>query len=548
MNKNVSVIIPSAKLVPEELQHIGKLPGIAYPINQRIVFDYLYEQYQHIRGTINIVCYEAIETVRRRLGSYSDERIQLLELPELKDLGHSVHFGIQDCNSPVYINFGDTIVMDTDDSENDDVIFYSEDYLSTTWTYFEDDQGRITEIYDKISLRSEEKKKLFIGLFKIADSQYFKACLERSFCEKNRKVSSFYHALQLYSQSHPFTLLPVRSWFDIGHMETYSNSALEVRAREFNHITVDKQRGILRKTSDSKEKFIGEILWYLKLPSDIEYVRPRIFSYSTDYASAYVAMEYYSYHTLHELFLHGDLNYHQWIDIFKRIRFVLEDFKRYTVGGDKIPAALQDMYLNKTLHRLDQLRDKPAFAKFFEKEICVNGQRYQSLDRVYQILKEVIPSNLYDVDTFHVIHGDLCFANIMVDRNFSFIKVIDPRGKFGAFDIYGDTRYELAKLFHSVDGKYDFIIKDRFNIHYNPEMATIDYSIWDYPRNYDLYKMLQAILKDEIGNDLQKIEMIEALLFLSMIPLHGESEKHQMAMLATGLQILNRSVDITVEA
>ena len=48
----------------------------------------------------------------------------------------------------------------------------------------------------------------------------------------------------------------------------------------------------------------------------------------------------------------------------------------------------------------------------------------------------------------------------MVDDNFSFIKVIDPRGKFGTYDIYGDFRYELAKLFHSVDGKYDFIIKD----------------------------------------------------------------------------------------
>ena len=42
MKETVSVIIPSAKLVPEELQHIGKLPGVAYPINQKIVFSYLY--------------------------------------------------------------------------------------------------------------------------------------------------------------------------------------------------------------------------------------------------------------------------------------------------------------------------------------------------------------------------------------------------------------------------------------------------------------------------------------------------------------------------
>ena len=39
------LVIPSAKLVPEELQNLGKLPGIIYPVNQKIVFDYLYETY-----------------------------------------------------------------------------------------------------------------------------------------------------------------------------------------------------------------------------------------------------------------------------------------------------------------------------------------------------------------------------------------------------------------------------------------------------------------------------------------------------------------------
>ena len=42
---NPTLIIPSAKLVPEELQKVGKFPGVIYPVNQKIVFDYLYEQY-----------------------------------------------------------------------------------------------------------------------------------------------------------------------------------------------------------------------------------------------------------------------------------------------------------------------------------------------------------------------------------------------------------------------------------------------------------------------------------------------------------------------
>ena len=183
---------------------------------------------------------------------------------------------------------------------------------------------------------------------------------------------------------------------------------------------------------------------------------------------------------------------------------------------------------------------------FFESPIVVNGKRYLPLNEIIIVLEKAIPEMLYDVDTFNIIHGDLCFANIMVDSNFSFIKVIDPRGKFGIYDIYGDFRYELAKLFHSVDGKYDFIIKDLFDLDYNSEEAYINYRIQDRKREFDLYKVFLSTFATEIDSDLKKIELIEALLFLSMIPLHGESIRHQMVMLGTGLEILNRVIDIQI--
>ena len=59
-----------------------------------------------------------------------------------------------------------------------------------------------------------------------------------------------------------------------------------------------------------------------------------------------------------------------------------------------------------------------------------------------------------------------------------------------------------------------------------------------------MYKVFLETFSAEVGEDLKKIELIEALLFLSMIPLHGESIRHQMVMLGTGLEILNRVIDI----
>lgn len=544
MEKKFRVIIPSAKLVPEELQKLGKLPAIIYPINQKIAFDYIYDQYKNFYTKLDVICYENADKVERRLRKVIGNEIKVRKLPELHDLGYTILYAIENIDEPVVINFADTIVMDPIADISGDAFFYQEDYMSETWTYFDEENGIITRIYDKEAINEEIKKKLFVGVFKIINTHDFSECLRNAVQQKNKKMNSFYHALELYSKKHPMQAVLTDNWFDIGHEDKYYNSKLEVRAREFNHITIDKNRGILKKTSDDKDKFIGEIKWYLKLPADVEYVRPRIFNYSTSYVNPYVSMEYYAYHTVHELFLYGDLTLQQWIDIFNRIRFVCDDFKRYTVQDANIRPALEEMYLTKTLQRFEKMKKDERFSSFFELPITVNEERYLPLNEIIIALEKAIPEMLYDVDTFNIIHGDLCFANIMVDSNFSFIKVIDPRGKFGTYDIYGDFRYELAKLFHSVDGKYDFIIKDLFDLDYNSETACINYRIQNRKRDFNLYKVFLDTFSAEVGGDLKKIELIEALLFLSMIPLHGESIRHQMVMLGTGLEILNRVIDI----
>lgn len=58
-----TLILPSAKLVPGELQNLGKLPAIIYPINQKLVFDYIYDQYRQICDLIKIVCCEKADKV-----------------------------------------------------------------------------------------------------------------------------------------------------------------------------------------------------------------------------------------------------------------------------------------------------------------------------------------------------------------------------------------------------------------------------------------------------------------------------------------------------
>ena len=155
------ILIPSAKLVPEELWSLGKLPGIIYPINQRIVFDYLYEQYKGYG--IDIICYEKAEKVQRRLEKYISDKVRIKILDSLSDLGHTIYFALDGVTEPVIINFADTIVMDDISAlVGADAFYCHEDYMSETWTYFDEDNGHIAKIYDKNSVDSDKKKMTYL--------------------------------------------------------------------------------------------------------------------------------------------------------------------------------------------------------------------------------------------------------------------------------------------------------------------------------------------------------------------------------------------------
>ena len=547
---NRQVIVPSATYVSEELQKLGKLPAVIYPVNQKITFEYLYEQYKNACEGMRVVCGMGAAKVRQRLSRYTEKNVVIEELPEVRDLAYTVWYGIRDVEGPVLINFADTLVEDGALLAEGDAFYYAEDILSDKWTFFDEEGGAITKVYDKIDPAAgggnPSTKKLFVGVFQILHTGFFADCLREAAGRSDGHVSAFYRALQEYSKTYPLAAVWTDKWFDIGHADKYIRSDLAVKAREFNHIAIDGLRGILTKTSDNREKFIDEIKWYLKLPGDIEYVHPRVFDYSTQYSKPYISMEYYAYHTIHELYLYGDLNQQQWTDIFERVRFVCRDMKRYSISDGKIPGALEEMYLSKTLSRLDELRGDSRFTEFFHHPVTINGRTYMALDAVCSALEVNIPKYLYDVDRFSIVHGDLCFTNIMIDENLSFIKLIDPRGRFGGYDIYGDFRYELAKLFHSVDGKYDYMIKDLFDVSYDLSAPSIRYAFHERKRQFDLFSVFLEVFQQEIGPDRQKIEMIEALLFLSMIPLHMESLDQQMVMLATGVEILARVIDIAI--
>lgn len=105
----MKIIVPSAKIVSEDLQNIGKLPSVIYPVTDKIVFDFLHQQYLTVTSTIKVLCYEHAEKVHRKLKKYKNTEV--VDIPELRDLANTVYYGIEG-PEPVILNFGDTIVFD----------------------------------------------------------------------------------------------------------------------------------------------------------------------------------------------------------------------------------------------------------------------------------------------------------------------------------------------------------------------------------------------------------------------------------------------------
>lgn len=102
---------------------------------------------------------------------------------------------------------------------------------------------------------------------------------------------------------------------------------------------------------------------------------------------------------------------------------------------------------------------------FAKEKVIINGNEYDGLFILMNKLLPAIENICKDtINYVSIIHGDVAFSNILVSPKSMIFKLIDPRGNFGIDTMYGDYRYDLAKLRHCYHGRYDEIINDLFDI------------------------------------------------------------------------------------
>jgi dTDP-glucose pyrophosphorylase len=431
----------------------------------------------------------------------------------------------------VHIVLGDTLIRDSV-PDFCDYVFVGPFQNPKDWCLVELENGQwVTEYYDKQGEVCPGWLAL-AGVYSLSDCSLLRKVLSEQIFSGGREIS---HVLREYGKIHRIHAVTANEWYDFGHIH-YFNLAKQrlLQSRYFNSLKIDPVRGTISKTSTRPEKLADELNWYNLLPDQLKIFCPRLERVESD-NGVVITQEYYGYPNLAELYVFGDLALTVWMNALQRLLSIHGLFKNYEGAVDSTDVI--DMYVDKTDRRIEELVRQRGWKEILEADsIKINGKTYSNYKKLQSVVvKEV--ERMAATCRGCIIHGDFCFSNILYDLSAQVVRLIDPRGKFGNLDLYGDPRYDMAKLRHSIAGRYDFILADLFRIAQN---GGDDFSLEIVePEDYKSIVTYFDSLLHEHGYDLKEIMLIEALLFVSMTPLHKDQPSRQKAMYLIGIMQLN---------
>jgi len=509
------------------------VPVNGKPVIGWILDDLLHKNIQHVTVVVRAEDNHLQSFLKRAYGSRMDLHIAVLK--EEDTILQSLNAGL--CLTPadglVSIVLGDTLVRDPFDGLTD-FVYVGEVEDSARWCLaIAARNGKIVSYIDKQQDVVDKPYMALSGYYHLRHGDSLRTCLRRSISNGERELSD---VLRRYGAVHPIYARRASEWFDFGHIDGLAAARRELlQSRDFNSLSVDPVLNTVSKVSRNNEKLRNELRWYLEIPDNLKVLTPRIVDYEEIDGKVRITQEYYGYPSLAELYVYSDLSSDTWLAVLRHVFRIHEEFRCYE--GDLKPDCARVIYVDKTWQRLTELQKQDEFwqSLLLKERVLVNGEDLQGIFALRHLVNDRAKA-LADSAPISIIHGDLCFSNILFDINHQIIRLIDPRGSFGCRGIYGDPRYDIAKLRHSVCGLYDYIVADMFKL----EKLTTQF-------RYDIFSSNAARsvaagfdrLLTEAGYKLDDIRFIEGLLFVSMLSLHRGHKQRQLVMYFLGLSLLN---------
>lgn len=323
----------------------------------------------------------------------------------------------------------------------------------------------------------------------------------------------------------------LRHWLDFGHVHTYFRSRLAVTTqRHFNELSITD--GVLTKSSTDRLKMTAEARWFETAPAAVRPFLPNFISADCSAAPspASYSIEYLPLTSLNELYVFGRLPTKVWQKVFGACDRYMRAERAVPLDGAP-PDHASRLYREKTLARLQ----------------VFSAQSGIDIDRPWTFCGATVPSLVGMAEEAAAavagvpacpsfVHGDFCFSNILYDFRSDRVKLIDPRGLDvdGRATSFGDFRYDIGKLAHSVLGLYDVVLAGHF-----------DLRIEGHDVSFELFHEHSAATRQAFAQtrfagrtpDEWDCQPVMLLLFLSMLALHADSPRRQRALMANAMRI-----------
>ena len=518
------VINSAAYVVPEFRNELGAIPPCLLPLGNQKLLQHQVNVLRSFKGERIIVTlpssYELTLDERHLLETL---QIEVVAVPDGFTLGEALTYVLNIAANGEHrlrLLHGDTLILDLPNKL--DTVAVGNSRGDYEWELESPGEGQSVDAWG------------WSGFFAFSSQREFLRALALS-------RGNFVKAVRLYGRSLSLTAVPCEEWFDLGHVNTYFSSRSKITTqRSFNALKISE--GVLYTTGVPHEKIEAEERWFKTVPLAVKKYTPHLLDAGTQPdGGRFYALEYLPYLPLNELFVHGRNSVDFWGQKFVLLKKFFVDCRQACLlersAQDDVQRDAVSLYEEKTLARLRSYEQQTGFSI----DAVISLHQGQPLT-VAQIAQSCVRLALSMPIVPAVLHGDLCFSNILFDSRSERLKVIDPRGlNFkGDFSIHGDQKYDLGKLAHSVIGLYDFIIAGRYAI-------DLDADGYECIR-FEIDQRLAAV--QEIFLDVSFLDSVPVrevmplvvLLFLSMLPLHDDRPERQKAMLLNAVRLFKEFI------
>jgi len=530
------VILSGAYIGDEMAAEFGAIPPSFLPLGGKRLFEH---QAKLTKGNVYISLPEEFDIPKIDQIRLDALGLNVVRVPNELSLRNSMQRVLKTLDLPngVEILFGDTLVYGPC-PDSKDLASFQNDPAHHFWSYFSEENPKkpfVSGLGDGINQR-----RILCGHFRFSASQVFADMLE--------KATDFVDALNLYDARIPLKKCMVETWFDFGHLALYYQSKRNFSvARAFNSLEADGKT--VRKSSAQTNKIRAEAGWYKNLPMELKLFAPKYLGTDDrDYLAGY-RMEYVYQPLLSDLSVFGKLPGNVWSQILGRCFEFLKIARQEKPqpGSPETARQFSDdffryMFAEKTRNRLAVYLE----AQNIQPDTCysLNGLKLPKIgDIVDLLLANIRPTEPADIS---FLHGDFFFGNTFFDFRSTHVTVIDPRAMLadGAFSLYGDHRYDVAKLAHSIVGAYDHIVNARSGL---TKISSFD---WRFsPTDIQSPEGLEGLMFESALNTfgIGRIELLSmtALLFFSMLPLHSDSTERQEHLFANALRMSIEALELS---